>query len=366
MKLKKIKIETYLFYLSYFLFLMYAFFGTIDILKAQLKLLTNISLIFILMNFLIQIKKYKNKELARIILLVVISIAFVVLSDNYLLLKFILINILVKDINFEKRISFDIKIRILFLFVMIILFDLGIAQDNIALFNGKIRHSLGFSNPNVLGYHVLILCMELLLLNADKLSFIKVITFTGIMMISYLYSGSRTAFYLHFVLILLFIIYKYKRKLYYNSIVKKIIIYSPLWTSIIVYILYILYCNNTIIGNLFNKILSGRLSNIAFFSGKYSMNLFGNNIALANKSCDTAIVYMLYAMGYIGAFLYIWGFQKLLKKLYYLKKINLIIIIFVFVIYGISEKLWLFTDCNILLTIFGYIIYENKKGEKNE
>lgn len=365
MKAGKIKIECLLFYISYFLFLLYAFFGTIDIFKSPLKMLTNLSMIIILFVFILQLKNYKYNELIKIIICLLISFIFVIVSDNFLLLKLILIIIVSKNVEFEKRISFDIKLRIIFLLIMIVFYNLGIAEDTIALYNGKIRHSLGFSNPNVFGMHILILLLELLYLNKDNLSIYKMLFYTIIMFASNTYSGSRTALYLYGLSIVLFLLYKYKQEIFNNKFVKKMIIYSPLITTLVVYILYVLYINNTTLGIEFDKILSGRLFNIRFFSNNYNINLLGNNIALANKSCDTAIVYMLYAFGIVGAFLYVIGFQKLLKKLYKLQNLALVILIYVLVIYGISEKLWLFVDCNIIITAIGYVIYDYMRSDFN-
>ncbi len=367
MRKGKIKIEPCLFYLSYFIFSLYAYVGSIESFNAPLKYLTNISMAIIILEFIIQLKKYKYKELFIIIFLLILSFIYVIYSNNYLMLKFVLIVIAAKNISANKLISYDAKLRVFLLIVMCILFATGISSDNISYFDGKIRHSMGFTNPNVFGYHILILCIELIYLNRSKLNIFKIILFSLLSFCSYLYSGSRTAMLLYVVLLALFLMYKHKKNIYEKKMVKKIIIYSPIITSILIYVMFSLYKKNYPIGIEFDKLLSGRLFNIDFFSSRFPVNFFGSDIAIAHKSCDTANVYMLYAFGLSGFLLYNLGIKKLFDKLYALKQYPLIIIMFVFVIYGISEKLWLFADCNLLLVIiFKYLFFDEKGCETNE
>jgi len=348
MKTNKINLENLLFYVSYFLFMLYAFFGTIAIFREPLKQLTNVSMAIILFVLIFQLRKYKMKELIKMLLLLLVSFIFVVVSKNYLFLKLSLIVLISKNISFDKKISFDVKLRVIFLLVMV------------AFYNYSIRHSIGFSNPNVLGLHTFILCLELLYLNKNKLSILKIILYTSIMLFSHHFSGSRTALYLYFISLILFYIYKLKPQFFSKGVVKKLISYSPIITTIIIAVSYLLYSNNYSIGLIIDKITSGRLLNINYFVHNYKLSLFGSDISIANKSCDTAVVYMLYAFGYLGCFIYIYSFQRLLKVLYKKNLIGIVIIIFIFMLYGISEKLWLFADCNLLITSVGFLIYEYK------
>lgn len=360
MKIKLKDLSYIMFYLAYFFFLLYAFLGTNSVFREPLKMLTNISMIMIFLSFVLQLKKYNFKEIIIIFLLLVLSTFYVIKTNNFLLLKLILIVIISKDVDFDKRISFDFKLRILFLILMFIFYNLGITEDVIALYNGKIRHSLGFSNPNVLGMHIFILCMDFLYLKRRELSLTNIFFCILLFFLSYYYSGSRTVFIILIFAIFMFLIYKYKGKIFENKFLKYIVVNSPIIFSVIVLIAYNLYINNISFGILIDKVLSGRLLNISFFSNNYPINLFGSNIAIANKSLDTTIAYALYAFGISGTLLYMFGFRKLLKKLYNVKNYPLLIITFIFIIYGISEKLWLFADCNIFITALSLVIFKNK------
>ena len=171
MKIKLKDLNNVIFYVAYFFFLLYAFFGTIDTFREPLKMLTNISMSMIFLSFFLQLRKYNAKEIVVLLLLLLLSLIYISKTDNFLLLKLILIIIVSKDVAFDKRISFDMKLRVVFLILMMLLYNLGIAKDVTALFNGKIRHSLGFSNPNVLGMHIFILCIDFLYLKRETLTF---------------------------------------------------------------------------------------------------------------------------------------------------------------------------------------------------
>lgn len=359
MKIKLKDLNNIIFYIAYFFFLLYAFFGTIEVFSEPLKALTNISMIMIVFSFFLQLKKYNAKEIFVLLLLLLLSYIYISKTENFVLLKLILIIIVSKDVSFDKRISFDMKLRIVFCILMILFYNLGIAEDVTALFDDKIRHSLGFSNPNVLGMHIFILCIDFLYLKRNTLTFSNILFCIILLFLSNYYSGSRTVFIILIFVIFMFLLYKHRKQFFANNFIKLLIVNSPFILAIVVLIAYNLYINNNPIGIAINKALSGRLLNIAFFSENYPINLFGNNIAIANKSLDTAIAYALYAFGVTGALLYMFGFKILFKKLYSIKNYPLLIIMFVFIIYGLSEKLWLFADCNIFITALSLIIFKN-------
>ena len=75
-----------------------------------------------------------------------------------------------------------------------------------------------------------------------------------------------------------------------------------------------------------------------------------------------AIVYSLFTFGIVGCLLYMVLFVKLFKKLYKENEIGIVIVMLIFVIYGLSEKLWMNADYNILITAFSYLIFYNNSG----
>lgn len=365
MQKKIIKLDSIFFYASYFIFLLYSFFGNIEIYGQKLKMLTDIAMGITLLVFVLSIKNYKKEELWKIFLLLIFSMLFYISSKNLLLIKLSLILIISKNINFDKRLKFDLLLRVIFLTIMFILYNKGISTDVIYHKGEKIVHSIGFTNPNVFGLHSFILCIEILYINRNKLSFIKETIAVLLMCFCTSYSGSRTAFFMFILALFLFVIYKHKKIMFYNSIVKKVIIYSPFIVSIIVLACYMLYINNTNIGLQINDYLSSRLMLIKFFNSNVPISLFGRDIAsFVDRSCDIAIVYMYFSFGVVGCIMYILLFQKLFATLYKNNELGIIIIIFCLIIYGFSEKLWLNAHYNILISAFSYLLFNATEGEK--
>ena len=362
----KIKIEYFIFYISYFFFSLYSFFGIIDNFKVPLKYLTFISMALIIIEFLVQLKKYKYKEIIKLFILLILSLIFVYKTNNYLILKLVLIIISVKNVDLDAQIKYDIKLRVIFLGIMLILLNVGIATDVTALFGEKIRHSMGFTNPNVLGHHILILCMELLFIYRNSKKITTNIICILIMGISYYYSGSRTAVLLFILLIFCFFILRKNKDICEKKYIKSIIKYSPIWTTVLVFFVFYLYKSGNQLGIVINNLLSGRLLNIDYFSSNFPITLFGSDLTIISKSCDTAPIYMLYAFGIVGLFLYIFSFIKLFSILYKRRNYHLIIIMFIFVLYGISEKVWLCADCNLILACLSQNIFTLHKEEKYE
>ena len=364
------KVNRAVFYIAYFFFLLYAFFGTISFLGTPLKLLTDLSIIITGLVLITQLKSFRFNYLAKIILLFSFSLIFIIHTGNFLLLKLLLIVIVSRDVVFVDRISFDIKLRIVFLILMIILCYSGIAEDATALYDEVTRHSMGFTNPNVLGMHTMILCLEIVYLKTKKKVlkgnfYLSMILCLVLSAISYNICGSRTSFAMSLLSIVLAIAYRYKQNIFQAGFLKFLIKYSPFITSAILLALYELYVNGSPFGVEVNNLMSGRLSSTKYFVENYPISLFGNEISSAIKSCDVTIVYMLYAFGLTGLTMYLYSFRNLLGLLlktdYFLA-----IIMFLFIVYGMSEKLWLFADCNIFMTVFSYLLHGKRAGKENE
>lgn len=363
MKKKLVNIENYLFYFSYFLFLVYSFFGHIALLSKTLKFLTDFSLAIILFVFILGIKNYKKNELFKLMIVLVMSILYLFTSNDFLIFKFILILIVSKNISFDQKAKYDFLLRSILLIIMYITYKAGVAPDVIGYKSGIMVHSMGFTNPNVFGMHTFILCLELLYINRESLSLFKIIIAGAIMLWCNSVAGSRTAFYMFIISLVLFIIYKYKKNLYNKELIKKGIIYSSVITSIIIFVFYLLYSNNTSIGLKLDELMSSRLMLIKFFASKIPISIFGTDMTLfVDRTCDVAIVYSLFTFGIVGCLLYMVLFVKLFKKLYKENEIGIVIVMLIFVIYGLSEKLWMNADYNILITAFSYLIFYNNSG----
>ncbi len=359
------KIYLGLFIISYLFFLSFSILGHIPRIGGYLNLLTNAGVILLCVSILFQIKKYTKKELAIILFLFFFSIVLISTCKDFTLFKITLFLSAIKNIKIETCISLDFSIRLFLVILVLILYKLNIAPDITSYYDGITRHSLGFTNPNTLGMHILILCFDILYLNRHNISKIKILLIILLVIFSDVCAGSRTSTYISILAIILVLIYKNNKSFLKNKIVYKIITNSVLIMSIITFCMYILYKTGAPLGISLNEILSNRLYNIDIYSQTYNISFFGNDNTNMGLTLDTAYAYSLYIYGIFFYLLLIYSFHKLFKKLYHNQSYVLIIIMFCFVIYGLSEKLWLSIDYNIFMSVFAVLIYNSVPKKYN-
>lgn len=351
------KICLILFGVSYFIFLSFSLLGHIPILGGYLDALTNVGLVILLFSILLQIKTYSKKEIIVISSLFIFSFILIYSCNDYGLFKLVLFITSLKNVKLEKCISIDLYIRSFLVILVLLLYLLNIAPDVTSYFNGTTRHSLGFTNPNNLGMHVLILSFDILCLNNYKISIKKYLIIVLLLAFSDYFTGSRSTTYILLLALILIILYKR----YPNFLTKKstsfLIKNSALIFSGITFIMYILYNYRTDIGIKLNELLSNRLHNIDVYNQVYDITLFGNDNLNIGLTLDTAYAYCLYVYGIATFILFFLAFKRLFKKLYKTKKYMFVIIMFCFMVYGLSERLWLYVDYNIYMILFSLILY---------
>lgn len=359
MKNKK-NILNYLFYVAYFMFLAFSMAGHIDFLKPYFNVATYISLGLILIIILFNINLYKKREFLIFSIFLVFSLFIGYKNNDFSLLKIFLILMAMLKIDFDYCISADFKARMFLILIILGLCLGGYSVDVISYNDGLIKHSLGFLNPNALGMHTLILVFEILYLSKEKLSFKKIIISLLILFFVNYYAGCRTANIIIVITSFMFLIFKININFFNKKYIKFFITNSVLICFILTLFSYLLYKNDTNIGNFLNDALSNRLFNIDIYYHFYNINIFGHNIEEIALTLDNAYAYSLFGIGISGVILFIYSFKKLFIKLYEEKNYSLIIIIFSFVIYGLSERLWLQIDYNIFMACFVKILFCDK------
>lgn len=361
MKVNVEKIYSVVFFISYFFLLLYSILGENNNIHNLLSNLSTISLLLVFVTVILQARKIKTKDMMALFLITILGFAFSFLTKDFLFIKFALILFVTKNIVFEKRIKVDVIIRIIIFILSFILYNIGIIKDTINYTSsGLIRHSYGFSNPNVIALHVLILIFEMIYLNRHNK---RIVYFVTVMLAFWVYkiSLSRTALIGYVVFMILNFLYIHNEKILENRILKKCIIYMPVISVVMMVLFYNTYISGSKFGVMINDILSGRLANIYYYINTFDLTLLGNRFGLvADRTIDNVPVYFLYSFGIIGFLLYEIGFIKLQKKLYLNKEYTLVLIFLIFVIYGLSERLWIYIDYNIFMSAFTLIFFESE------
>ena len=358
MTIKVKEINKYFFVLSYFCFLAFSIMGHIDILKNPLKQLTNLSLILLAISIFLQIENYTKKEFLYILIMLIISIVTIIKTNDYIFLKFTLLLSSIKNVEFEKCVKLDLTSRLFIIPIVFILYKIGIAKDIISPYNGIIRHSLGFTNPNSLGMHILIFSFDVLYLNKNKIPKTKILLMIFLLFFVDYFSGSRTTEIAMIISLILYLFYYNKKNILENRILKKVVCNSFALFTILTIIMYLSYLNGLNIGISLNEILSNRLYNIKYFFQMYNIGIFGKNLSMANLTLDNSYIYSILGLGIVVFSFYLIEFKRMFNWFYLKKEYLLIIILFSFMVYGIGERLWLAADYNIFILSFSKYFYK--------
>lgn len=159
--IKTIRPSLLFFYLAYTFILLQAMFNNVPSLTPLYGIIDKLVIVLIFLTILFQNQIYRIKEIAWVVIIFAIVVISYFLSKDNIILKAIMLIIASKDINFKKFIKFDLVIKVIFCFIIIIFSQIGIAENYVILrADGTIRQSLGFSHPNALAAYWLSICCD--------------------------------------------------------------------------------------------------------------------------------------------------------------------------------------------------------------
>ena len=357
-KLDNNNIITFIFIFAYFFFLIYSFFGHIIIFHQYLQIFVMCSILCLVMLILVQFKSYTNNEVVVLIVLLIISILCFFESKDSSLIKLTLFIYASKMVDLKKCFKYDLILRIILFSILICLSYFSVAEDVISYYENNMRHSLGFTNPNALAMQSLIISFECILVYFNDKGLIIVILVLLFNVLINIYSGSRTSIFIIMIGLILILLYKYIPNIYKTKLVKSIIIHSFIIFMIITFVLVFLFNsgNNTIVK--FDYILSYRLTNISYYLQMLPLKLFGQDLSFFNRTLDSCYAFITIGMGIIPTLVYGLFFYKMFKFIYKKREYLLLIIMFCFIIYGLSERLWLSIDYNFFVILLSVAIFK--------
>ncbi len=358
MKVKVKTVRNVFFYIAYMFFLSFSTFGHIPVLGGYLKALTNLGIIILIAIFLASLHQYKIKELQVFLLLFVFSFVLIGTANYYGLFKLSLLIATSKGIEFRKCIKYDLITRMVMIAVMVVLFFMGIAPDVTSSYNGTLRHSMGFENPNHVGLMAFIIIMEIVYLSKAKLNLSNYLVAIMLIVLADVTAGSRTAELMTIMALLFVSIYKFFPKIFDKRLMKRLMKYCPILCGGITFISSYLYSSGNMLAILINQIFSGRLANIIYYQQKYGLSLFGVDTSTAGRTNDNLYGYCLIGLGVITFIIFLIFYIKMIDNVYDKNK-PIAIILTCFMIYGLSERLWMNVDYNIIMLAFRDLVYHD-------
>ncbi len=362
MKVSVKTIRNMFFYLAYMFFLSFSTFGHIPVLGGYLKVLTNFGIVMLIVIFLATLHQYRIKDLQIFLLLFVYSFILIGTANYYGLFKLSLLIATSRGIEFRKCIKYDLFTRITMTLIMFVLFISGIAPDITSSYNGVLRHSLGFENPNHVGLMAFIIIMEIVYLSKANLSLLQYLFAIVIIVFADITAGSRTAELMTIMALVFVSVYKAFPRFFDTKYMKGAMKYCPIICGSITFLgAYLYKCGNTV-AIILNQVFSGRLANIVFYQQKYGLSLFGFNTSSAGRTNDNLYGYCLIGLGIVTFILFIIIYIQMIDAIYDKNK-PIAIILTCFMIYGLSERLWMNVDYNIMMLSFRSLIYHDLENE---
>lgn len=344
------------FYFAYLTFLVFSMFGHIPTLDGYLKELTNVGLAMLVIIVCLRLRDYSAKEGIIFSVFLMFSLFMAFHTGDYGFFKLGMMIFASKGLDFRKIVKNDLCIRIILTIIMYILFVSGIAPDVTSNYNGVVRHSMGFQNPNHVGIVAFIIIMEILYLTEMQLTIPRYIVVFVILVVEDRIAGSRTAEFISLFAIVMAAAFSYMPQFYEKKYVNGIIRWGGLICASITGIAFFLFHSGNAVSILLDKLLSYRITNVSYYYDKLGVSLFGNNPTSINRTIDSLYGFTFIVLGVVSFIILMVAYYKLESKLCFVNK-PLAIIMFCFFVYGLSERLWMYIDYNIFMLAFAELIY---------
>lgn len=344
-----------------------------------LNSITNYLVLMLLVLHIIFFQKYKMKE---IIIIAVISIPMIisaVLSSAFSLLSAWLFVVAAKNTEFEKIIKTAYKVLCIMIPIVIVMRFLNVIEDYTTSRGGIIRYSLGFSHPNQLGLRIFQLIVCHLFVNRNKLRKYDYCLIIALSIFSYLVPNSQTSYISMMILTILLLIYtiiEERSKILTAVFGKALLILSALF-NILSICWSIINVKEFRILNQINTLLSTRFSNCHKVFQIYGIPLFGQQvyifederktIGILNKLyLDNGYMVLLLRYGLIAYIIFSVGYLYVMSYLKDRKQYFIVIVLFVYALYGVMENGIFMISHNIFLIIFADVLYGNEKRYKDD
>ncbi|HJJ18400.1 MAG TPA: hypothetical protein OIM61_03900 [Clostridiaceae bacterium] len=377
MKNSNIRLNKLIFYVSYTLIIFSTMFKQVTGINNLLETLSTIGIMLLLINCVSNINKLNINKVLILFISVLMAVITKITSKSNTIFILILLIIAAKNIKLEELIKYDLKIKIPFMIIIVVLYFLRMTDVNLHYRNGIIRHSMGFSNPNVFSTYILAIIVEYLYLRRKKVNAKDlIIIIIGIFIIDF-YADSRTQIFCLIILALIVYINKYTGKKFLNNSIVNFIV-SNIFIILTIFSLLIIYFygqGNDIVQDI-DVQTSGRIKQISGVFNEYDVNLFGNKLDLVTSlqakltgkqqtALDNVYIYSLLSYGIIPFIIMCIAMKKYMKTTIKENEDILRTIMLVFLIGGLMERFCIEVQYNIFLLYFSYIIYDNKnKKEK--
>lgn len=324
-----------------------------------------------LMLQIVLFQEYKWKELFMIGIAAVLTVAVTLRSSDYALIYLLMFAAAAKKTDFDAMIRRIYHLLLVMIPMVIILCGVGLIDNSIRYRNGIIRYSLGFSHPNTLGQIIFQFVACHFYINRTKLKMQDYFLLIAAAVFSYTVPNSQTCCICLIVLLLAFMTCRICSR--FSDTVRKIYNGTLVAAALLFNLLSVLWSvggvkPGTVVSRI-DSFLSIRFSACHRVFELYGIKLFGNHIVYgmdADKTArlwerlylDNGYMTLLLCFGIAGYCLFSFALLISMVRCIYHSQTALLIILFVFALYGVMESGIYQIIENVFLLCFSDLLYK--------
>lgn len=271
----------------------------------------------------------------------------------------------IPPVSFQKisKIALSVLVPLFVTVILLTAFGFG---DNIQFYRFEniyfSRSSYGFIDPNMFSAYFFQICLALVYIRWKNFG-VKdnLFLFAGFCLV-FFFANSRTISVL-LILLLIFVNYcRFWQEKYVlkdmNFLANSALIFCPVFSFFMSY----MYCQGSRFALRLDEILSCRLRNLCYCMNSYPVNLFGNKYLIKQDMDVLANFYgiLLIKNGIIVFVLFLAGYLLMIRKIYLMRNLPLLIILFLTLIQAVSEGYMLIHPLDFGLLAFSCLLNNYK------
>ena len=281
------------------------------------------------------------------------------------LLWFVLVIIASKDIEFEKVIKYNFVAMMSSCVFIVLLYALGIIEQDIILMARGMRCGIGLGHPNMAAAYMAMLLIQYTYIRFDKIKMIEFVGMFFLVVATYLITKSNTGIIMMFSMILFNVMVKY---LPYKKETSQMIAFGICLLVIFFSITPIFYSNKLLI---IDTALNGRLHQANYYFEKYGISIFGRKLPELKWSntdwlLDIGYARMLLNNGIFYYVLIVGCYILRIKRAVSSGNKKEVCLISSYMLYMCTENTATYIFMNVSMLLFSDIILKRLKNRKLE
>lgn len=373
---------------NFFIFIFIFWYSTEIIFNTTLKTIPGISigvfnnivswLVFsLLIVQIIFLQSYKRKELIIVITITIPIVIATALSGNRQMLSTWMFIVAAKNNDFDKIIRIAYGILLIMIPLVIVLCGLGFIE-NYTFMRGDIqRYSLGFLHPNYLGVRIFQLVLCNCYVNREKLNISNYCYIILAIIFTFKVPNSQTVYISMIVFLALLFVYKCiqnQNQIFVKLYADSLLIGAILLNALSIFFSFIDVNSNSLLLRI-DKWMSRRFSWGHRVWEIYGTTFWGQKIHFSEEETrligiasrlflDNAYVCILLTYGILVFLIFSLSYFFLMRKMMVHSSYILIIILFIYALYGVMESGLYMIKYNIFLIVFTELLYHKTNTEK--